>query len=96
MAHRSTGPLTPEHLKELAQAPFGEALEAIRQHDPLHGRGPGERFKWRVWLSCRAFGEATVMAADEGGALEAAAALDESDVEYNEFNRPHVDKVAPA
>ena len=70
MSHRSTGPLTPEELKELASEPFGAGLKAIRKYDPLYGRKEGERFRWRVRLSARAFAEATVMAANEEEAKE--------------------------
>lgn len=48
MAHQSSGPLTPDELKALAEAPYGEATKAIRKHDPLFGRKPGEDIRWRV------------------------------------------------
>ena len=80
MSHRSTGPLTPEELKELASEPFGTGLKAIRKHDPLYGRKEGEQFKWRVTLSARAWADATVMATDEEDARRKAALLDESEI----------------
>ena len=95
MSHPSTGPLTPEELKELAGEPFGAGLKAIRKHDPLYGRKEGERFRWRVRLSAHAWADATVMAADEEEALRAAYLLDESEIEYNEFGNHEVESVEP-
>jgi hypothetical protein len=96
MSHPSTGPLTPEQLKELAQAPFGAGREAIREHDPYWGRARGEKFKWRVEVSTTACGEAYVMAEDEEEAEELADALDDSAIEYTEFGRLNVVRVKPA
>ena len=95
MSHRSTGPLTSEELKELASEPFGAGLKAIRKHDPLYGRKEGERFKWRVTLSARAWADATVMAADEEDARREAELLDESEIEYKEFGNHVVESVEP-
>lgn len=37
MAHPATGPITPEQMRALADAPFGKAAEALRKHDPAWG-----------------------------------------------------------
>ena len=95
MRHPSTGPLTPEKLKELAGEPFGAGLKAIREHDPLYGRKEGERFKWRVTLSARAWADATVTATDEEDARRKAELLDESEIEYKEFGNHVVESVDP-
>ena len=95
MSHPSTGPLTPARLKELAEGPFGAGLKAIREHDPLYGRKEGERFKWRVTLSARAWADATVMVTDEEDAHREAELLDESEIEYKNFGNHVVESVEP-
>lgn len=37
MAHPATGPITPEQMRALADAPFGKAAEVLRLHDPAWG-----------------------------------------------------------
>lgn len=48
MSNPSTGPLDRETLLALANAPFGKAKEAIREHDPQWGRDLGEKFDWKI------------------------------------------------
>lgn len=60
-----TGPLSREEFARLVQAPFGKAIEAIREYDPQYGRQPGEKFRWKLTARCEMQGVAYVMAADE-------------------------------
>lgn len=52
MSKSTTGPLTADELKALANAPHGQALQTIRKHDPLYGKlaSDGEPRMWRVKL----------------------------------------------
>lgn len=49
-----SGPIPRHEFRKLATAPHGEALRVIRKHDPLFGREPGEKIKWRVEFERRA------------------------------------------
>jgi hypothetical protein len=37
MGHPATGPITPEQMRALADAPYGKAGEVLRRHDPAWG-----------------------------------------------------------
>jgi hypothetical protein len=37
MAHPATGPISPEQMRALADAPYGKAAEVLRRHDPAWG-----------------------------------------------------------
>ena len=86
----STGPMTRDELMALANAPYGAAAKAIRQHDPLWGRTAGETINWRVQVKGLATvtGYATVEAATEEEALEAVESLDSDDIEWDDFDDP--------
>lgn len=45
-----SGPMPREEFQKLVDAPYGAALTEIRKYDPLYGRKPGEKIKWRVTL----------------------------------------------
>jgi hypothetical protein len=60
-----SGPLSRQQLAELVTAPFGKAVEVIREYDPQFGRKPGEKYRWRIKARCEMEGTAYVMAADE-------------------------------
>lgn len=57
----STGPIPRDVFASLANAPFGKALETIRQYDPLHARAEGEPIKWRVILRRKMWERGTVI-----------------------------------
>lgn len=60
-----TGPISREQFAELVAAPFGKAIEAIREYAPQYGRAPGEKFRWKITARCEMEGVAYIMAADE-------------------------------
>jgi hypothetical protein len=37
MGHPATGPISPEQMRALADAPYGKAAEVLRKHDPAWG-----------------------------------------------------------
>ncbi len=86
MAHDPiSGPMPRERLRELADAPFGEAAKAIRKYDPQFGRREGEKFEWevRVERSGPDQGTVIVMAANEDEACDLAEDADECDVSWD-------------
>lgn len=87
MSVSSTGPMTSEQLKALADAPHGHALKEIRKFDPLYGRlsGEGELIKWRVKLTkeVQAVGFVTVEAATKEDAEALAEEVDDHKVEWD-------------
>lgn len=78
MAHPATGPISPEQMRELANAPYGKAAEVLRQHDPLWGKlhhdadAPAAPIKWKVFVTQQVTMEAyaKVEALTEEDALE--------------------------
>ena len=80
-----TGPLSREDFRSLWDAPYGEALEAIRKHDPLYGRKPGEKIRWRVTLKREVpeIGTATVIAATEEEATQLADKLTDAEIDWD-------------
>lgn len=83
MSNPSTGPLDPETLKALAEAPFGKAAETIRKYDPQWGRRPGEKFDWEVTV--RRSG------ADRGTAIIKAASQEEADALADDLTESEID-----
>lgn len=77
-----TGPLTREEFAELVRAPHGKAIEAIRKIDPLYGRGPGEKVRWRVECRGTLRGVAFVEACDQKEADKLADELDDAAVDW--------------
>jgi hypothetical protein len=75
MTHPSTGPLDPEELKALADAPCGAAVKAIRKHDPLYARKEGEVLDWLVTFEGNITGFAYVKATNEEDAKKKAAKI---------------------
>ncbi len=53
MGHPATGPISPEQMRALADAPFGKAAEVLRKHDPAWGLATPENpiLKWSVTLT---------------------------------------------
>lgn len=53
MGHPATGPISPEMMRELADAPYGKAGEVLRKFDPAWGlSGPdGQLRKYDVTLT---------------------------------------------
>ena len=80
-----TGPLSRDELKVLADAPFGAATKAIRKHDPLWGRVPGETFEWDVRATRTTFevGRATVEAESQEEADRLADELTDDDFSWH-------------
>jgi hypothetical protein len=83
--HKSTGPLSPDELKALANAPYGEAVKAIRKHDPLFGLREGQKIRWRVTFEreIREEGVAYVTASSEDEATELGANLESSAINWD-------------
>jgi hypothetical protein len=81
----STGPIPRDEFVKLVNAPYGEALKGIRKYDPLWGRQPGEKIKWKV--KCRTvgirYGEAEVEATSEQHAKKLAENLTYDEVEWD-------------
>lgn len=77
-----SGPLTRLQLSALAEAPFGAAAEAIRQHDPLWGIAPGTKLKWRAHFSrsAREEGYALIEATSAEEAEKIACRLPDKDI----------------
>lgn len=73
-----SGPLSKDELRALVDAPFGQATKIIRRHDPLYGRAPGEKIRWKVRLEGHMQGTAYVEAATEKEASDLADKITES------------------
>lgn len=43
MGHPATGPISPEQMRALADAPYGKAAEVLRKHDPAWGMSDPDR-----------------------------------------------------
>lgn len=80
-----TGPLSREQFAALVAAPYGEAVKAIRKHDPLYDRDEGEPIKWKIRLrrTSTETGIAYVEAATEKGAEALADLLNERDISWD-------------
>lgn len=87
MAHQSTGPLTPDELKALAEAPYGEATKAIRKHDPMFGRKPGEKVEWQLLARNTSTFVAYVEAETEDEAHELARKLGSAEWDFYSTNK---------
>jgi hypothetical protein len=74
--HPATGPISPELMRALADAPFGKAAEALRKHDPAWGLVTPDRpnLTWTVTLTGEVIAtlEVKVVALTEGEARERA------------------------
>ena len=96
------GPLSAEQFQTLVDAPFGKALQTLRQYDPMWGRAPGETIRWRVTVSrlVREVGTAYVEAASEREAENLAANLDDRQINWDwdscNSNDEMVESVEPA
>lgn len=98
--HPATGPISPEQMRELADAPYGKAAEVLRQHDPLFGKKPGDKIKWRVELETEARMVATTIVeatsreeAEEIVSKRHANSFDWECYDANDFN---IESVEPA
>ena|SRR6185369_2183282 len=60
-----TGPISRSEFAELVAAPYGEATKRIRKYDPLYGRAPGEKVRYRVEASGRMVGTGYVEASSQ-------------------------------
>lgn len=78
------GPLSRDEFQALVDAPYGTAVRAIREHDPLFRREPGEKIEWLCRFSrvVDYQGEAYVWAETEEEARKRANALPEEDIEW--------------
>jgi len=87
------GPMTREQFRALVTAPFGVALEAIRRHDPLYGRKPGEKLRWKVTLrrEIPEIGTAIVIAATQEEADDLAQDLSEAQISWDVDDRAYYD-----
>lgn len=88
MGHQSFGRMTPVQIKELADAPFGQAAKSIREIDPLWGVEEGRPIKWRAKFSreVREVGSAIVEAATKEEAEELAEALPEASIRSDDID----------
>lgn len=84
----STGPIPRDKFREIVAAPFGEAANEIRKYDPLWGRAPGEKLKWKVTYEREVVetGTAIVEAETEKEAERLADGLDDSKIRWD-YNR---------
>lgn len=79
-----TGPISRDELKALSAAPFGDAANAIRKHDPLWGIEEGAPINWKVEFTREQTGYAIVKAATEKGAEILAGKLAAHEIEWEE------------
>jgi hypothetical protein len=84
---KEAGPLTVERLKELADAPMGRATKALREHDPMWNRQPGDKIRWKVtfreWVLME--GYKYVEAETEEEAQKLADEIKEDQIDCDEF-----------
>lgn len=90
-----SGPITRDELRELASAPYGEALKVIRKHDPLFGRKDGEKFRWKVLATVTCTMYAFVEAASEDEANKLADKLNTAAFDYESEGDISIDSVEP-
>lgn len=87
MAHldKATGPIPRDEFASLVSAPYGAAEKAIRKYDPLWGRKPGEKLKWRVKFTREVteVGYATVEAESEKEAEELADKISDASISWD-------------
>ncbi len=87
MTRSSTGPMTAEQLKSLANAPHGQALKEIQKFDPLYGKlsSDGEPVKWRVKVTkeVQAVGYVTVCAVTKEDAEALVEDFDDDKVDWD-------------
>lgn len=81
-----TGPLSRDEFAEAVKAPCGKAAAIIRRHDPLWGRKPGEKIRWKIEVKGRMYGTAYVMAADQKEADKLADDIDSAAVDWDDWN----------
>lgn len=92
MAHPISGPISPEELKALADAPYGKAAVELRKYDPLWGKlsrdadDPQPVIAWNVCLSQEVTMRAhvTVEARTEEEAMEIAENLSEQKLSWDQ------------
>lgn len=105
MGHPATGPISPEEMRALADAPYGKAAEVLRKHDPAWGLGTADNpnIKWEVVLvgSAPVYAIVEVEAPTEEAARKMALALKvgRSDWEVDTYAGVEdidVDRVDPA
>lgn len=77
-----TGPIPRETFAKLVAAPHGEAARTIRQYDPLWGKAPGEKVRWKVECTAKQFGTAYVEASSQEEADKLADELDSGEVDW--------------
>lgn len=80
-----TGPIPRDKFQEIVVSPHGEARKIIQKYDPLWGRVPGEKFRWKVTVAAtRLEGTAFVEAATQKEADDLADKLQDGDVEWGD------------
>lgn len=81
-----SGPIPRNEFKELVKAAHGVALRTIRKYDPLFGREPGEKIKWKVRVRSDMEGVAYVSAANEKEAMALACDLTSAEVDWEDYS----------
>lgn len=81
-----TGPLPREKLRELVDAPYGEATQVLRQYDPEWGLKPGQKIEWEVVVErdVTGLGVAHVMAGSLKEAEKLTDDLCNSDIDWDD------------
>ena len=100
MGHPATGPISPEQMRELADAPYGKAAEVLRLHDPLFGKKEGDKIKWRVEVETEARMVATTIveaiSKEEAEAIVSKRDANSFDWDCYDANGFNVESVEPA